>query len=434
MSRMGLKYGLEDKPPFGELMFFGLQWLAITFPAIMIIGKVVSELQFNSLIEQVIYLQKVSFLVGISLFCQVFWGHRLPLVIGPAAVLLVGIVAAQGSNIHAVYTSILLGGIILFILAATGLFAPLIKLFTPRVVVTILLLIAFTLTPTILSLIAGPEVQYPVLNICFALGIVFCAFIANCYLPPFWKSTLIIWLVLAGSVVYYLISPLEFYIPEGGSLKVFSGFLAAGDFNYSLDPGVLVAFLFCFLALLINDMGSIQAVGEMLQSDKMQKRLSRGICFTGLTNVLSGLFGVIGMVNFSFSPGVIAATGCASRFTLIPAAVGLILISFSQKAIAFMGNIPGAVIGSVLLYIMSTQIVAGLMMAFRKVKNITFEGGLVIGLPLILGIIISFLPSEVTAMFPANLRPILGNGFVVGSLTVLILDHLVTENNHMQGE
>ena len=27
----GLKYGLEDKPPFGELMFFGLQWLAITF-------------------------------------------------------------------------------------------------------------------------------------------------------------------------------------------------------------------------------------------------------------------------------------------------------------------------------------------------------------------------------------------------------------------
>ena len=32
---------------------------------------------------------------------------------------------------------------------------------------------------------------------------------------------------------------------------------------------------------------------------------------------------------------------------------------------------------------MSTQIVAGLMMAFRKVMNITFEGGLVIGLPLI---------------------------------------------------
>ena len=92
---MGLKYGLEDKPPFGELMFFGLQWLAITFPAIMIIGKVVSELQFNSLIEQVIYLQKVSVLVGISLFCPVFWGHRLPLVIGPAGVVLVGIVAVK---------------------------------------------------------------------------------------------------------------------------------------------------------------------------------------------------------------------------------------------------------------------------------------------------------------------------------------------------
>jgi xanthine/uracil permease len=122
---------------------------------------------------------------------------------------------------------------------------------------------------------------------------------------------------------------------------------------------------------------------------------------------------------------VIASTGCASRFTLIPAGVILLGMSFMPPVIAFMGGIPQAVVGSILLYIMCSQLAAGLIMATDTEGGFNFENGLVIGLPLMLSIIISFLPDSIVSTFPVILRPILGNGFVVGVLAVLIMEHLI---------
>ncbi|NMD42305.1 MAG: purine/pyrimidine permease, partial [Firmicutes bacterium] len=142
-------------------------------------------------------------------------------------------------------------------------------------------------------------------------------------------------------------------------------------------------------------------------------------------NFFSGILGVIGPVNFSLSPGVIASTKCGSRYTLIPAGVILVAISFIPPAIAFMGAVPPVVIGSILLYIMCSQVAAGLTMALDREGTFSFERGLVMGLPLMLSIIISFLPESASSTFPVVLRPVLGNGFVVGVLAVLIMEHLV---------
>ncbi|NLJ55618.1 MAG: xanthine permease, partial [Firmicutes bacterium] len=40
-------------------------------------------------------------------------------------------------------------------------------------------------------------------------------------------------------------------------------------------------------------------------------------------------------------------------------------------------------------------------------------------------IIVSFLPDGVLETFPVFLRPLLGNGFVVGVLAVMIMEHLI---------
>ena len=124
------------------------------------------------------------------------------------------------------------------------------------------------------------------------------------------------------------------------------------------------------------------------------------------------------------SPGVIATSRCASRFTLIPTGIGLLVLSFLPAVISFAGTIPSAVIGSVLVYIMCSQISAGLIMAYGS-GDFSFDNGLTVGLPLMLGVIISFLPGAVTAGFPPTLRPILGNGFVVGVVAVLVMEHLI---------
>ncbi|MGI6226051.1 MAG: uracil-xanthine permease family protein, partial [Peptococcales bacterium] len=374
--------------------------------------------------EQTIYLQKLFFVTAITLLAQIYWGHGLPLIVGPASVLLVGIVASQSSSIDSVYTSIMVGGLVLAILSMTGLFAYLKVLFTPRVVAGTLILIAFTLTPMITNLITtAPQGVTGFSNIVFALSFILCMFVANRNASGIWKSTLIIWAILIGSVVYNYLFPgktalsMDYYLV--------STFFKKFTFNITLEPGMIISFLICFLALAINDLGSIQSVSELIHPDNKEKRITRGITFTGLGNILSGFFGVIGTVNFSLSPGVIVSTRCASKYTLVPLGLGLMILSFLPSVIAFMGSIPSVVTGSVLVYIMCSQIAAGLLIAFNAMGEFTFEHGLVMGLSLMLSILTSFLPVEVLNTFPTILRPILGNGFVVGVLTVLVMEHLI---------
>ncbi len=423
MNRMAFKYGPEDIPPLADCILLGLQWLAIVVPFVIILGKVAAGVYS---VDQVVYIQRLFFVSGLSLLVQVLWGHRLPLITGPATLLLVGIVASRGSDIYAVYSAMAIDGAILSVLGVTGLFGRLKRLFTPRVVATILILIALTLTPTILNLIIPPTGRVDSLaNLIFAMVFVFLLFGANRRLTGIWKATLIIWAIIAGSLCYFFLFPQPAGPGTGETVFMSAVFLDNLNLHLTLEPGVLISFLVCFLALSINELGSIESVGEMVQAGDMQRRITRGISITGLMNVLAGFFGVIGPVDYSLSSGVIASTGVASRFPLIPSALGLLLLSFFPGITGILGAIPSVVIGASLIYIMCSQIAASLMITFNSMREFKFEYGLVIGLPVMLGIVISFLPATAVDSFPALLRPVLGNGFVVGTLSVLLMEHVI---------
>ena len=306
----------------------------------------------------------------------------------------------------------------------TRLFSYLKDLFTPRVVAGTLILIAFTLTPMIMDLITatrGGDTEF--LNLVFALVFVYILFIANKHAQGIWKSTLNIWAILIGTLVYNFFFSMKIVKTPGFNL--IAPYFYDFTFGLAFDPGVIISFLFCFTALAINDLGSIQSLSEIIRPDSRDKRITAGIFVTGLGNILAGFFGVIGPVNFSLSPGVVISTGCASRYTLIPMALGLLAISFFPGVIAFIGAIPSVVLGSVLVYIMCSQIAAGLEIAFNAQGGFTHEQGLVMGLGLMLSIIVSFLPPDTLNTFPAVLRPVLGNGFVMGVVSVLIMEHLI---------
>ena len=283
MEQLKLKYGLDEVPPIVDLIFLGLQWFVITVPTLIIMGNVVAALHFGNPVDQTIYIQKVFFMTGVSFLIQLLWGHQLPLVMGPSSVLLVGITVSRSSSISDIYTAIAIGGLVLFIISAAGLFNKIKNLFTAPVVATILILVAFTLTPTILNLITSPSApELALLNLLFALIFVLCIFAVNRYVTGFWKSTLIMWALIVGTVVYLLIFPESFAMAKVADTGIIAGFFSSMNFNWSFDPGVIIAFLICFLALSINDLGSIYSVGGMLKPDHMPKRVSRGLSWAGI--------------------------------------------------------------------------------------------------------------------------------------------------------
>ena len=426
---MNLKYDLEDHPPLKENLLYGLQWLAVTIPAVIVLGKILGGMQ-GTVEAELLYMQKLFAVMSVSLLLQIWWGHRLPLVIGPATILLIGILASQSSSPSAIDSTILICGVILTFLAVSGLFAYLRRLFTPRVVAVILLLVAFTMLPTILQLISSSSGNISsAKHLGFAFIFILLMFTGQRWLTGLWKSTLILWAMIIGSIIYFFINPTWTHELNTVGIPVLGSFFSQLTTSIIIEPGLMIAFLLCFLGLSINDLGSIQAVGSVLQADDMPKRITRGITLTGLGNTLAGFMGVIGPVNFSFSPGVIASTGCAARSTLIPTAVAMLILAFLPKTLFYLSFIPEVIIGCVLLFIMCTQVAAGLTTAFAAMEQPYFDYALLIGLPILTGIMVAFLPAEIISSFPSNLRPILGNGFVIGILVSMLLEHVIFRNS-----
>ncbi len=421
---MRFKYGLDEMPPWGQWLAFGLQWFILAVPPLIIMGKVVAGLQLADVEAEILYLQRLSLVTGLTLMVQILWGHRLPLILGPSSVLLVGMIASQTRGIDAIYSSILLGGVFIALLAVTGLFGKLVRFFTPRVIAVILSLVAVTLVPTIMNLIIGEGTETSTLtNLVFALVMLTATFLAHRFLSGFWKSALMLWSLIAGWVVYTAI----FGLPNNLLTGIESGVNYPGypEIRFTFDTPVFTAFLICFLALSINDLGSMQAVGEIIKPPGLKRRITRGLSVTGFGNIISGLMGVIGPVNFSGSPGVIVSTNCASRFTLIPAALGLIAAAFIPAFMGIISMIPSVVVAVILIYIMSVQLATGLLVAVDSMERSDLESLLVIGLPLMLGTVIAFLPAEVVGTFPAAIRPLLGNGFIIGLAAALFMEHVV---------
>jgi xanthine/uracil permease len=83
------------------------------------------------------------------------------------------------------------------------------------------------------------------------------------------------------------------------------------------------------------------------------------------------------------------------------------------------------VIGTVLLYVLCAQVATGLLVVYQQSATVRYEHGLSVGLALLVGTSVAYLPVEAFNAIPSVLRPMLGNGFVVGVVLCLILEHLV---------
>jgi len=423
---MKLDYTLDQKVPLIKSVLFGIQWAAVLIPSIIILGEVAAGVHLLDASGQIHYIRILLLVCGVTLLCQILWGHKLPLIPGPSAVLLIGIIAGRNAGNDAIYTSIMIGGLLIVLLSASGLFRFLRNLFTVNVITVVLLLIAFLLPPTIVDLILDNQTGIRALdNLFFALALILLTFLFYRLLKGIWRSTLIIWAVVAGVLLYYMFFPGE--LKEIDTLKNIApeSLFDHITFPLSLEPGLILSFIFCFIALSVNDLGSIQSVNELLEIKDQNKRITRGIFMTGIANILSGFMGVIGPVNYSLSPGIIISTGCASRFSLIPAAFISLLLALLPAATGIIAMTPPVVIGALMAYMMGTQIASGLMLAVKdRSEGFQYEDALVIGASIFLGLITVFLPEQIISLFHPTLKPLVGNGLVIGVLSAIILEHV----------
>jgi xanthine/uracil permease len=417
-------YPLDASPPPGQSLLLASQWLFLMIPLCVIPASVLGYAFGLTTGEQAMYLQRILILTGFMTATQALVGNRLTLVCGPATVLIVGYLAAGGGDIYGFSGAMIMGGALLALLGATGMLRRLLGLFTPNVVAVILILVAVSLIPVLTKMAAGMTMSDPsgqpeilIRSVALAMLIVF----MSQYLPGFSRPLAILIGIIIGIAVNLTlglkmspsaapnISWLSFPLPIG-----FSGS------HYSLS--VLLPFLFCYLALAVNEVGSVQGMGNLLQVKDLDRRQDRSFITTGAANLVCGLFGTIGLVSYSLSPGVVSVTRVASRHVLMLGACLLFLFGLSPRLTYFFSLIPVEVVGAAMLAILGTQIGAGVAILIRK-GDFTARDYMVVGFPVMLGGLISFLPQDFFMQWPVTLRTLLSNSMVVGVLTVLILEH-----------
>ena len=416
---MNLKYNVDDRLPVGQLMMYAVQWFVL---CIAVVSTSVFVAQ-GSPEEKLFFSQRLFAVIGLTGFLQVVVGHRLPIVVGPAAVLLVGVMAslAAKADTLAIYSSIAIGGALVGLLTIGGLMRRVQRVFTPRIVVVILMLIATTLAPTITGLVFPAQAAHEqhIFGLLFAVVGVVLMVIFNRMLKGVAKSLVIPVALIVGSALYYAIFDAPTHVSSAASLRG----LFLDDFVF--DWSLVVAFVICYIALAINDIGSMESLGGMLGIKDMDKRMKRGMRVTGLMNILAGSMGVLGPVNYSMSPGVIASTGCASRYALIPATLMLFGCALFPDVIWVLTAIPSPIIGVILLFLMGTQLAASYEMMNSTRSATTFADALTVGLPIMVAMLFQLMPKDVA---PAVIQPLVGNGFAMGVITVMIMEHVINRS------
>jgi len=185
----------------------------------------------------------------------------------------------------------------------------------------------------------------------------------------------------------------------------------------------VVAFAVSYVAVVVNSIGSIQAIANITDRERLPAAIPRGLFLNGVAGVLCGLMGIIGTVSYSMSPGIVLSSRVASRFVVAWCGVLFVLAAFVPKLAALFGLVPPPVIGAALCTAMAIQIGAALDIITGS--GIEQRSYYIVGLPVVLGTLIGFLPQNVVNELPQAFRVFLGNGLTFGILLVLFLEHVL---------
>lgn len=417
-------YDIDENPPARFAVLYGFQWAFITFPTFIIMATLTAHALNLSLDQEVRFLQLLLLTSGFFSAVQTLWGHRYPLLDGPSTALLLTFIILAPYGIETIQGGTIFGGAMLIVLVLSGQLKRAVAYATPNVVGVILMLIALTLLPHLMSTMMGIDANHahgelPVFLISLALVLVTATL--SFRLTGFWKTLALLLGMLLGTVVFSLLGFLDWRLLMTAPWVSLPQRWTPGLPSFYW-PGLL-AFASAYLALLVNSLGSLHGIANITDMDRLPSAISRGVFFNGLGGIVSGLLGIVGTVSYSFSPGVVLANRVASRFTITYCGVILILAAFAPKLAALLALVPSPVVGATLCAALGAQIGAGLSIIASR--DIASRDYFVVGVPVLLGTMVGYLPKPFISSMPAAFRVFLGNGLIVGIFLVLLLEHVL---------
>ncbi|WP_394219035.1 purine/pyrimidine permease [Halobacillus trueperi] len=417
-----------------------IQWFvfllasAVALP--IVIGSIF-ELNFN---EVAGLMQRTFFVVGIASFLQGVFGHRLPIMEGPAGlwISIFAVMAYSGSQsgdnymetLQVLQGTMIWTGIFLFLFGVFRLSHRVLFVFTPLVTGAFLFLLTVQLSGTFLQGMLGIQQSTEAVDGKQAL-VAFVTLALVIGLSVMGKGWLKSFAVLIGIGLGWVLYAITFNgnANETGGTAAFSlpEIFAWGP--PQLTWGALPLGFITAVILLSNLVASIIAVSHTVYGKPQYTydQVNKGSSFLGINHGITAIFSAVANVSLASSSGFMQLTGQKRKRPFLYASLLLVLFSFFPPVVAFISGIPAPVANAALL---ATFVqLMGLGLSNMTSETLDERRLTILGLSFLLGIGLMFLPPEAFSGVPAILQNLLSNGLLVGTVLVIVLDRLWKESN-----
>ncbi|MDQ0225619.1 uracil/xanthine transporter [Metabacillus niabensis] len=410
--------------------FGSIQWLFFIFANVVVVPISIGA-AFDIPAYEVATIQRSSFIfTGIACILQGVWGHRYPIMEGPSGVIW-GLVlnlcfsaSSLGMSLEeiggGIATGMILAGIFTMILAIFNLFPLINKILTPTVMSVYLFLLTFQLVFTfftgMLKINDNGKLDLPI----SLFSIVIVIFV--CLLNILGKKAISNFSILIGMIVGWIGYDLLF--PENIAMASKASSLTLFPFGQpNLQVSIiLITFLGC-LVNLSNTRTTVEATSKILNETASSHQYKSSYLLTGLYAALAPVFGLISYSPYASSIGFLESTKMVNKRPFLVGGGLMVLLGIIPALGSLLATLP-ITVGNAVLFVAYLQLFGT---SIKSLNGYQFSSKTIyrLAIPILVGVSIMTLDSEVFTSLPIYLQPLFGNGFIVGVLLSVFIEKLI---------
>ncbi len=422
-----LIYGVDESPPFGQMVFLGLQHVC-TMMAFLVSPLAVAN-ACNLPLEQTLNITVWSMiLMGVGTLLQgirkgpLGSGYLCPEISG-ATYIPPAITAVQSGGLALLNGMQMVGGL------CQALIAPVVpwlrRFFPSEVTGVIVLMVGITIIPLAVNnffyVRDGVYSQAGTVVGMISLGVMVAGNVWG-------KRHIRQFCLLIGIIVGYIVS-IPLGILEWSRLALVASvpFVLLPQFdvaNIGFDYKPVIAFLIISLSQVTRMVGNIttcQKINDTEWKRPDMKSISGGVLSEGASNIISSLFGGFPLASSSSSIGLSLATAATSRRLAYSIALIFFLLALLPQVAVTFALMPQPVMGACLIFNACFIVLAGFQIMMSRM--IDARKTFTIGLSLLFGLSVDIVPGIYDQM-PSLLRPFLKPSFSFVAISVILLNML----------
>lgn len=420
----------------GSNWLSGLQWFFFIFCNTVVIPPTLKSV-FHLSADQAYMLAQYSFL-GTALAClaQVCVGHKRAIMEGPGGLWWATILSvtysesAHGTPLNQIAMSLFVGialaGALTILIGVTGFAGVLARFFTPPVMVVFMFLLGAQLVGIFFKGMLGipfgvvsgtAGVDWHTAPVALITVIITVACIV--FLP----RKLSRYAILVGVVVGWAL--FRFFYGAAEPMLTAPTWSLFIDVNMShISPGIV---FICVLLGIVNVSNTFDALRgtDSLYSDSPQNKdiFRRSFVTTGAFTLAFSPLGTVPFSPFVSSVGLLTQTGDASRRSFFIGSALFLLVALTPALIRFFNSIPLPVSSAAMLVSYLPLLWSSFL--FMSQTSLNPRNIYRIAIPIFSGLFLMTLSPVYLQDVPALIRPIAGNGLLMGIIIVLLLERVM---------